>query len=68
MESKAMTRAEWKLDDGRIIDLVTPNEFESLPHGTVFVSIDGERVIKSVDDIDDDTRAGFLAFGLERES
>lgn len=49
--------------DGRILELVTPEEFEALPDGTVLYSIIGERVTKGVDDIDDDTRAGYIAFG-----
>ena len=56
----------WKLDDGRKITLVTPHEFAQLPDGTALIAIDGERVVKGTDYIDNDTRGGYLAFGLEQ--
>jgi hypothetical protein len=55
---------EWKLDDGRTITLVTPKEFSELPHGTVLYSIRGNRAVKGTDYIDNDTRGGYLAYGL----
>ena len=60
-------RETWKLDDGRTIHLVTPREFSQLPDGSVLIAIDGERVVKGVDFIDDDTRGDFLAFGILQE-
>lgn len=57
-------RTPWTLSDGRVIELVTPEEFAVLADGTALVSILSQEVVKGVDYIDDDTRAGFLAFGL----
>ncbi len=44
--------------------LLTPAEFGWLPDGTTLICIDGHRVVKGVDSIDQDTRGGYLAFGL----
>lgn len=44
--------------------LLTPAELEMVPDGTVLVCISGERVVKGVDEIDDDTRGGYIAYGL----
>ena len=54
----------WKLDDGSVIQLVTPAELKDLPNGTVLLDIFGEKVTLGVDVIDDDTRGGYLAYGL----
>lgn len=48
---------------GRTISLVHKNDFASIPDGTELISIVGERVIKGVDYIDDDTREGYYAYG-----
>jgi hypothetical protein len=50
---------------GVTIDLLTPAELDGLPDGTVLVSIQGRRVAKGRDYIDDDTRGGYLAYGQE---
>lgn len=44
--------------------LLTPAEFGWLPDGTTLVSIRGERVVKGHDYIDQDTRGGWLGYGL----
>lgn len=54
----------WKLRDGRVIHLVRPHELKALPSGTILIAIDGEQVVKGLDMIDDDTRGGFLAYGV----
>ena len=42
----------WKLDDGRTIMLVTPDEFAAMPDGARLVCIDGEEVKKGEGFID----------------
>lgn len=62
----------WKLDDswiastlkGKKIKLLTPEQFSQLPPGTKVVTIAGEEKIVGKDELDDDTRFGYLAFGL----
>lgn len=44
--------------------LLTPDEFEFIPDGTKLVSIGGKTAVKGRGVIDQDTRAGFLAWGL----
>ena len=44
--------------------LFTPAEYAMLPNGFVLTCIDGKEYTKGVDYIDDDTRAGCLAFGV----
>lgn len=48
--------------------LVTPKEFEMLPHGFCLTCIDGEKVKKGIDDIDNDTRFGHMAYGASKEA
>ena len=55
----------WDLPDGRIIHLLTPEQFAGLADGTIVLSINGEEKIKGKDRIDQDTRFGFLAWGTE---
>jgi hypothetical protein len=64
-------RAPWKLDEDeghgvspRVIHLITPEEFETLPDGEVLLSITGGSATKGKDYIDNDTRGGMLAYGL----
>jgi hypothetical protein len=54
----------WELDDGRLIELLTPEQFAALPDGVSVWSIFGEQLRKGIDDVDQDTRAGRLAFGI----
>lgn len=56
---------QWNLKDGRIIWLLTEEEFRALPNGTKLISIFGEVVTKGIDTIDMDTRYGYIAFGVE---
>lgn len=58
--------APWRLmhDAGDHIDLITPTYFKTLPAGTVLMSIEGRVVVVGQDEIDQDTRFGFLAFGI----
>lgn len=44
--------------------LITPAELEELPDGVELECISGEKVIKGKDRIDDDTRWGYLAYGI----
>lgn len=54
----------WTLDDGTRLRLITPEDYLSLPEGTALRSILGETVIIGTDYIDNDTRGGYLAYGL----
>lgn len=44
--------------------LLTPDEFNDLPDGTILIAIDGEQVVKGESHIDMDIRAGYLAYGF----
>lgn len=55
---------DWKLKDGRTIRLITPTELKFLHDGEVLYSIDGDVHILGKDPIDDDTRFGYLAYGI----
>ena len=57
--------APWPLDDGRMIYLLTPTGFRHVKKGQRLVNILGEVKIKGKDEIDMDTRMGFLSIGLE---
>lgn len=46
------------------VDLITPEHLVELPDGTVLYNIFGKPHTKGVDEIDDDTRGGFIAFGF----
>lgn len=59
--------AFWDEQERPLLVLITPAIFEALPRGTVLYSISGERVVKGKDDIDRDTRAGFMAWGFHLE-
>ncbi len=45
--------------------LFTPDEFDKLPDGMEFKCIDGTTSVKGKDVIDMDTRAGYIAYGVE---
>lgn len=51
-------------DEKTKLYLLTPSEFEQLPDGVVLTCIDDSTVVKGKDHIDDDTRFGYLAFGI----
>jgi hypothetical protein len=44
--------------------LLTPDEYDLLPDGVTLVCIDGKTGVKGIDYIDQDTRAGYIAWGL----
>ncbi len=58
-------RNRWELDDGRVMNLLTPEDLKSITDGTELLCIDGSTVIKGEDELDNDTRSGYLAYGLE---
>jgi hypothetical protein len=45
--------------------LFTKEEYEQLPDGIELTSINGDIRIKGVDEIDKDTRFGYLAYGVD---
>lgn len=54
-------------DEAHVLLLLTPEEFAALPDGEVLTCIDDTTAVKGVDDIDDDTRGGHLAYGVVGE-
>lgn len=54
----------WKLEDRREIRLITPIELKGLPKNTILYDIFGEQAIVGEDEIDLDTRGGYLAYGF----
>ena len=55
---------DYTLDDGRMIRLLTQSELDALPNGTEVICIDGNTLVKGKEYLDEDTRFGFLAYGL----
>jgi hypothetical protein len=53
--------------EGEYISLLTPEEFARLPNGVTVISIFGKEYVKGRDYIDDETRGGRLAFGVQDE-
>ena len=53
-----------KWSDETNLCLLTPEEYAELPDGTMLLCIDDETYIKGKDYIDNDTRYGYLAYGL----
>lgn len=45
--------------------LVPLKLFDQIPNGTKLICIDGREKIKGTDDIDLDTRAGLIAYGVK---
>jgi hypothetical protein len=66
-----MNRAKWTIkggiNNGVTIELVTPEEFKNLPKGTRLWNIFGDLLIKGKDEIDGDTRGGFMAVGIRND-
>lgn len=68
-------RASWTVEGtGKKLSLITPKELKSLPDNTLLYDIFGEaHILGGLDTngrkvvIDDDTRGGFLAYGLPLE-
>jgi hypothetical protein len=48
--------------------LLTPADLYNLPEGTVLEDIVGNKVIKGVDHLDDDTRMGLTAYGFREKN
>jgi hypothetical protein len=57
----AMGLSPW---DGQGLLLIPSRIYDQVPDGTKLTSISGKTYIKGKDYIDDDTRGGFLAFGV----
>lgn len=53
------------LEEGAELSLITPEELATLGPGTQLFSIFGVSYIVGTDNIDGDTRGGFLAFGFK---
>lgn len=53
--------------EGKLLLLLTPDEFAQLPEGTVVYSIGGQRQRAGVDECDLETRFGHSAWGLHIE-
>ncbi len=58
----------WTLKDGRKIQLIHETELKEIKDGTVLTDIFGESHIKGEDEIDLDTRGGYLAYGILKEN
>ena len=61
------TEQPWKLKDGRTIYLIKETDLRDIPKGTILHDIFGERAEVGKDDIDLDTRGGYLAYGILSE-
>lgn len=55
---------DWKLDDGRVVRLLTEPELRNLKHGTKVWSIGGTNHTYSNLWEDYDTRGGYTAYGF----
>lgn len=62
-----MAYNDWTLDDGRIIQLITPETLSKLDVGTRLIDIYGEDAFVGLNTIDNDTRGGLLAYGRLKE-
>jgi hypothetical protein len=50
--------------DAQKLKLLTLAEYQALPNGVFLQCIDGSIVVKGRDTISEDTRSGFIAYGL----
>jgi len=69
LTSRAMDHTlhgRWKLPTGEQIRLLTLEELKGLPDGTVLVDIFGQRTVTGSDEIDTDTRSGFVAYSRKQ--
>lgn len=64
VEDRSTWVAGWRLDSGDYIDLLTPAQLHRLPRGTVVTSIMADVKVVGRDEIDEDTRGGFTAWGI----
>lgn len=53
------------LQEGTVIRLLTPEEWNDLPDGTIVHDIFGREFTKNPDHKDFDTRGGFMAYGVQ---
>jgi hypothetical protein len=53
--------------EGTVIELITPEELNEIEKGTVLYDIFGFPATVGVDDLDTDTRGGYLAYGRIKE-
>lgn len=68
MRKNPTWRVERAPEKDLIIELIHEDDFSKVPDGTELYSIFGRKVVKGVDEIDTDTRGGYLAFGKVLES
>ena len=57
---------KWETRNGYPIWLFTIEEFRQLPDGIELESVMGDKVVKGKDEIDEDTRFGYMAYGVDR--
>lgn len=62
-----LDRNNWRLEDGRVIGLLTPEDLENTPDGTLLYDIEGNSAVVGKDEIDNDVRYGYLAYGKLRD-
>jgi len=55
---------KWSNEDSNPLWLITKEEFDRLPTGIELECINGKKYVKGIDNIDDDTRYGHLAYGV----
>ena len=58
----------WELEDGRVVELITADQYENLPDGVTLTCISGKGVIKGTDYVDWDTRGGYIAYGFVKRT
>jgi hypothetical protein len=63
-----MLHEPWKLPTGEELRLMTLEELRGLPDGTVLVDIFGQHAVVGRDEIDTDTRGGFVAYSRNQLS
>lgn len=54
-------------DEEKTLWLLTPEEFRALPDGIELTDIFGETAVKGIDEIDQDTRCGLMAYGINKK-
>lgn len=64
---KRQTQYLRRSSGGYDIVLITREELKHLSPGTIVESLQGEKLVVGKDEIDDETRSGFVAFGLRIE-
>lgn len=54
----------FRLDDGRLLRLLTPDALKKLPYGTPLVDVNGDPWVSGKDDLDDDVYGGLTGYGI----